>query len=93
MNRQVTQFISAEIYFRSKNVLRRINILFQVFENICGIFTLCLDILICRLGESEIAGRSDMKVLIHGDIATVWQSVLIGTRSSIYSWLAHVSHS
>lgn len=61
-------------------------------ENICGIFTLHLDLLNCRLRESEIAGRRNTDLLIHGDFAALWQSVLVGTRSSIYSWLHHVSH-
>lgn len=90
---QVTQFIPAEIYFK-QNVLCIVNILFQVFacENICVIFTPRLELLTCRLRESEIAGRRNTDLLIRGDFATLWQSVLIGTRSSIYSWLAHVSH-
>lgn len=63
-----------------------------VSENTCGLFTPHLDLLTCRLRESEIAGRRNTDLLIHGDFATVWQSVLIGTKSSIYSWLACVSH-
>lgn len=54
---------------------------------------LCLAILTCRLRESAVSGRRNTAVWIHGDIATVWQSVLIGTRNSIHSWLARVSHS
>lgn len=34
----------------------------------------------------------EILVLIHGDIATVQQSVLIGTRNTIYSWPACVLH-
>lgn len=91
---QIIQFIPAEIYFK-QNVLCIVNILLQVFasENICGIFTLHLDLLTCRLRESEIAGRRNTDLLIHGDFATVRQSLLIGTKSSIYCWLLpHVSH-
>lgn len=35
----------------------------------------------------------EILVLIHGDIATVWQAVLIGTRNIICSWPACVLHS
>lgn len=40
-------------------------------ENICGIFTLHLDLLTCRLRESEMAGRRNTDLLIHDDFATV----------------------
>lgn len=75
VNMQIIQFIPAEIYFK-QNVLCIVNILLQVFasENICGIFTLHLDLLTCRLRESEIAGRRNTDLLIHGDFATVRQS-------------------
>lgn len=83
------------ILARIKNVLWIFNILFQLFAsgNISGICTLHVDALTSRLRERVVAGRRNTEVLIHGDIATVWQAVLIGTRNSIYSWPGRVSHS
>lgn len=83
------------ILTRIKNVLWIFNILFQLFASgsISGICTLHLDALTSRLREQVVAGRRNTEVLIHGDIATVWQAVLIGTRNIICSWPACVLHS